>query len=872
MNIAIKNNMADVEKKTAVPRIEPKSSVILIIAVAAIYFIAARLSLLLAMGNSNATAVWPPSGIALAAILIWGYRLGPAIFFGAFFANILALKGIVNAPAYYIIASFSTAAGNMLEGIAGVYLIRRFTMTGNPFENIKDLFIFISLGSLASTMISATTGVSSYCLMTGDFLQFFSLWITWWLGDAAGILIVSPVIIMLKYKTLVRPGRSAIIEAGFASFILIISSFLIFWNNYHLDYLIIPILLWIALRFNRFEAAAAVFIVSGITIASTISGIGPVTAASLNTSLLYLQSYIGIISIITLFLSVLTYERGKSEKLRSDVQKQLYDIIEFLPDATFAINRDGRVIAWNRAIEELSGISKKEMIGKGDYSYAMPFFGEPRPILIDLVMKPPDAASMSAYDYIVQRKTILVAERYNPLLDRHLSGAASVLIDNDGNIYGAIESIRDISDRKTAELDLKRYKENLEEIVKERSASLLQANEQLTREIEERARAEKAHRESESKYRDLVESANSVILRWRPDGTITFINSFAQIFFGYSEAEIMGRNIMGTIVPSRESSSGRDLSLLVENIVRDPESHVFNENENIRKNGELVWIAWTNRPIMNEWGTVKEILSVGNDITARKRAEESLQKILSELAVAKDRAEDADRLKSAFLANMSHELRTPLNSIIGFTGIILQELVGPVNGEQKKQLEMVKNSANHLLALINDILDLSKIEAGQMTIAIEYVNLFTTIEKSLETVRPQIEKKGLSLIVDLEPILSMEIEGDKRRIEQILLNLLSNAIKYSESGTITVKAEKSGTSVQITVSDNGIGIKGADLEKLFKPFQQLDTGISRKYEGTGLGLSICKRLVELLGGRIWAESVVGQGSSFHFTLPIRERR
>ncbi|OHD64500.1 MAG: hypothetical protein A2176_02585 [Spirochaetes bacterium RBG_13_51_14] len=264
-----------------------------------------------AVGNTNVTSVWPPSGIALAVILLWGYRVGPAILVGAFFANILALKGSGLAPAYYIAASLATAIGNMLEAIIGAYLIRRFAATENPFDTVKGLFVFIIFGSLASTMISSTIGVGSYCFVIEEWPLFDQLWLTWWLGDAAGVLIVTPIVIMLKKKAPKTITGIQLIEAVIVLLILTVFSIWIFWNNYQLEYMIIPPLLWIAFRFGRLFSAGAVFLVSGIAIICTISGAGPLTSQTTHKSLLYLQSYIGVISIITLSLSVLTHERGE---------------------------------------------------------------------------------------------------------------------------------------------------------------------------------------------------------------------------------------------------------------------------------------------------------------------------------------------------------------------------------------------------------------------------------------------------------------------------------------------------------------------------------------------------------------------------------
>jgi signal transduction histidine kinase len=250
-------------------------------------------------------------------------------------------------------------------------------------------------------------------------------------------------------------------------------------------------------------------------------------------------------------------------------------------------------------------------------------------------------------------------------------------------------------------------------------------------------------------------------------------------------------------------------------------------------------------------------------------ANELLNRALGQVREAKERAEAADRTKSAFLATMSHELRTPLNSIIGFSGVLLQGLGGPLNREQSKQLGFVRDSANHLLALINDVLDLSKIEAGQLKVEPEEFDLSALLEKAVRTVRPLAEKKGLELGLAVAPGVG-RVYSDARRVEQILLNLLSNAIKFTEAGSVRVECEAAGGRIEVCVVDTGIGIKLEDMGNLFKPFVQLDDGSSRRFEGTGLGLSICRHLTTLLGGEVRAESEFGKGSRFVFSLPVRQ--
>lgn len=273
----------------------------------------------------------------------------------------------------------------------------------------------------------------------------------------------------------------------------------------------------------------------------------------------------------------------------------------------------------------------------------------------------------------------------------------------------------------------------------------------------------------------------------------------------------------------------------------------------------------------------------------RRRAEATLRELnetleykvaerTRELEATATRAEAADRLKSAFLATMSHELRTPLNSIIGFTGIVLQGLAGPLTPEQTKQLGMVRSSARHLLDLINDVLDLSKIEAGQLQVKPETFDLPTSIERVVASIGLMVEKKNLELHADVASELG-SMHSDRRRVEQIMLNLLNNAVKFTDRGSVTLRADRLPdfrpapdaspvAALRIRVRDTGIGIKPEDLKGLFQPFSQIDTGLTRQHEGTGLGLAICRRLATLLGGTIAADSVWSEGSEFTVVLPL----
>ncbi|MBN1165573.1 MAG: hypothetical protein JXA44_00415 [Methanospirillaceae archaeon] len=233
---------------------------------------------------------------------------------------------------------------------------------------------------------------------------------------------------------------------------------------------------------------------------------------------------------------------------------------------------------------------------------------------------------------------------------------------------------------------------------------------------------------------------------------------------------------------------------------------------------------------------------------------------------AKEQALKSDKLKTIFLETMSHELRTPLNSIIGFTGILLLELTGPLNPEQKKQLGLIQSSARHLLCQINDILDISKIETEELIILQNPVDIPNVVNSSVRAMIPDIEKKGLLLEVDIAPDAGV-IQGDSKRLEQVIMNLLSNAIKFTDTGTISVQVTRDKNEVVIQIRDTGIGIAENDRTSLFMPFQQVESGSTRRYDGAGLGLPIAGKLIELHKGRIEVSSSVGEGSEFRVYLP-----
>lgn len=371
------------------------------------------------------------------------------------------------------------------------------------------------------------------------------------------------------------------------------------------------------------------------------------------------------------------------------------------------------------------------------------------------------------------------------------------------------------------------------------------------------SRQTKKLKESEKRYEALTRVTPVGIFRTDVDGKTTFVNDTWCEISGLSFSEALGVGWLNAV----HSDDKKMLASNWQSVTSSSKSSTA-DYRFVHADGSVVWVIGQAVPEYNAKNELTGYVGTITDITERKKVEE--------LKVAVAKAESADKLKSAFLATMSHELRTPLNSIIGFTGILLQKLVGPLSVEQEKQLKMVQSSALHLLNLINDVLDISKIEADQVTIACEQFEITQVFSQCLEKIQPMALIKGLKLTKNIEHD-ALVLESDKRRVEQILINLLNNAVKFTESGEVVLKSKLIGETIQISVKDTGIGITDENIQTLFMPFKQIDTGLTRKYEGTGLGLSICKRLVELLGGKIWVESELDKGSEFIFTLPLQRR-
>ena len=843
------------------------------------YFVLATLGFKLAMTGTNATAIWIPTGLAMAVVLRRGLGVWPGIFLGALAANLFQLGSLGLSFWLLIGVAVATAIGNTLEAVLAGYLIERATGTRNPFDTGPDTIQFILLGALFSTALSAGVGTTAYCAATGRWDLFLGMGTTWWMGDAVGALVLVPLLTFSRVELASLPNETHR-EALATAALLCLLSLGVVHSVHSLVFLFLPILVLAAFRLGPFYASALVAFLCAVAGVFTFSGMGGfVRGVSAQEALLIQQGFLGSLAITTSVLAVSLRARKRLEAQLLQRSRLYLTLSEVNQAIVHAGDRPGLLNTTCRILVEHGGF-RMAWVGFKDHASGC------------LV---PEASAGFVHGYLDGRSFRWddSPEGQGPcgLAIREEREAIFGDCLNDPRFAPWREAAQALGYRTSCAFPIRQgdaitgalmaYHADPHAIGPEEGRLLEELAEDLgfaLNALETRLDL----LESERRMRSTLENVELLAVTLDLDGTITFCNDFLLGLTGWRREELLGRSCFESLLSAEVHPV---VHSLLANSLRASEIPMHQENEILTKDGAHRLVLWNNIILRDRAGATVGIASLGEDITERKQAEANLkehaaileqrvkertallQETNQELAQAVVQAQAADIAKSAFLATMSHELRTPLNSIIGFTGILVQELVGPLNDEQKKQLGMVRESSSHLLDLINDVLDISKIEAGQLEVKLNPFDLRACLEKCMHGVQPLAEKRGIRLDLDM-PREVGTISSDRRRVEQVFINILSNAIKFTEQGEVRVAGVLTGSEVEIQVRDTGIGIRPEDLAKLFRPFHQLDTGLTRKYEGTGLGLSISKRLIELLGGRIRVESELGKGSMFAFSLPL----
>ncbi len=509
---------------------------------------------------------------------------------------------------------------------------------------------------------------------------------------------------------------------------------------------------------------------------------------------------------------------------RLDAERWLAAIVESSDDAIISKTLDGIITSWNAAAERIFGYSAAEAIG------------EPITIIIPPELLPDEAEIL---DRLRRGERLSHVETTRIRKDgSRVTVALSIspIRDADGKITGISKIARDVSELKK-----------------------LLAREAL-------AQAEAV---AERGFHEMIENAPDAILQVGRNGKILIANRTAERLFGYTREELIGAGV-DTLVPgSVRSQHAVDREKFASSGVSRPMGLGL-ELYARRKDGSELPVEISLSPTQSASGVT--ITAVIRDVTERRRAEQQIQSLQqSYMAELENRHKEAERLnmlKSEFIASVSHELRTPLHTIIGFAELLGEEGEGPLNEKQRRFLRHIQTDSEHLLGLINDVLDLSMIEASGLTLRTESLRLRTAISEAVNAIRPFATARAVT--VREGEIPGVDVLADPLRLRQILYNLLSNGVKFTAAGgEVAVTAAIDGELVRITVSDTGVGIAQEEFERIFDKFYQVGKTTVGVRQGTGLGLTICRQLVEMQGGRIWVESEPGKGSRFHFTLPTQ---
>ncbi len=793
----------------------------------AVYFLGGLLGKQASFLSGSIALLWPPAGIALAAILLFGYRFWPGVALGAF-----AFSFMNGVPIGFF--TVGTAIGNTMGAVVCTFLLRNIANFDNSLERTRDVAAYVGLACFLGTTVNATFNVVGLAYTgTTSWENLFSTILEWWVPNALAVLVVAPFILVWATPTSLRWSPRLIIEAVLCCSGLAVGTLISFhsWfvsgiQNYPMAYLPFPFLVWGALRFGQRGATSGTLLVTILALYSLLCGRGPFHTNSEPESLMLIGSYIGVLAVTNLLLAAAASERRRAEEATSKSEKRFRAVVEDQTDMICRFKPDGKLSFVNGAYCRFHGHPPQELLGTD-------FFG-----------------TLCREDIAVPLSWFEASPREQPMVsfDHRVTGLEGLMTWHQLTVRRLFRE-----DGSTAEFQA------------------------VIQDITHRKQHEEALRASEEKYRSLVANIPDVV--WTANGSkgFVYISENVQNVLGYTPVEI----IQGGRALWTQRVHPNDLRRFEESHARLFENHERLDVEFRMRNrdGEWIWLHSRAPAAQLRQG---EPCADGlfSDITQRKRVEAALRK-------SKEAAEAANRAKSQFLANMSHELRTPLNAIIGFSEILGDQTFGDLNGRQLKYSSNILHSGRHLLQLINDILDLSKVEAGRLELSRALFSVPTAMQNMHILVKTLAGKKNIKLEFRVEPTLP-PLCADQAKFKQIMYNLISNAIKFTPAGgrvTLTAVRESRSTELglpqrglstsadclKVAVADTGIGVHPQHHERIFVEFEQVDSSYGRQQEGTGLGLTLTRKLVEMHGGHLWVESdgVEGHGSTFTFLLPFQ---
>ncbi|MEO1347192.1 MAG: PAS domain S-box protein [Cyanobacteria bacterium J06635_15] len=536
-------------------------------------------------------------------------------------------------------------------------------------------------------------------------------------------------------------------------------------------------------------------------------------------------------------------ERRQAEARLRESEQRYASLAAAAPVGIFRTNASGQCIYVNERWSQITGLTPDSSVGEGWQQGLHP---DDRDSVATEWAQSVQGRHPFQLEYRFRRADGVVTWVYGQFIAEW---------NTHGHLIGYLGTITDISDRKQAEKQLQQLNQGLETKVAERTAAL---------------------QEREARYRALRDKASDAILVADLQGNLLEVNRKAEELLGYSREQLTQMN--QSQLCTAEDLERFNATFL--EVVAGTQTQTLNARL-MRQDGQVIRVDIT-ATIVNI-GDTSIIQGIFRDITERHKTQQQLTERNQQLAITNEELARATRLKDEFLANMSHELRTPLNTILGMTEGLQEAIFGDLNTDQHKALQAIKHSGSHLLALINDILDVAKIESGQMDLNRTATDVASLCQSGLAFITRQALKKRIRVETELPPHLP-DLWVDERRIIQVLINLLNNAVKFTpEGGRITLAVSRPQPSansdaadslsqnyLRIAVIDTGIGIAPDDINKLFQPFIQIDSALNRNYEGTGLGLALVKRIVECHGGQVGLTSQVGGGSHFTIDLPCED--
>jgi signal transduction histidine kinase/ActR/RegA family two-component response regulator len=879
--------------------------------IAVAYALAGKVGLRFAVVNPSATALWPPAGIALAGFLLFGARIWPAIFIGAFFVNVTTAGSVAT--------SLGIAVGNTLEAAVGAWLVRRFAQGARAFERAPDIFRFALLAGMVSTAVSATIGVTTLALGGyAPWAAFGSIWLTWWMGDAAGDILVTPVLVLWSREhSLGALGRRPLEAAALA-----VSVVLVGWVTFGggaapgapLTFLSIPPLIWAAFRFGRREAATAVVVLSAIAVAGTVRGFGPFTYGTPNESLLLLQAFAATMAATILPVAALVWERRAAEEERATLltrarvaqadaegRRQVAEELAHVA-RTVSESLDGSAVAEHivQVVLDLfhARASGLRLLAADGALVGLSFGGGMKSAFAPGHIVRGGPASVSGLAIMQGRAAWTEDSFADPRLDlaedlRRAMTAAddgavlAVPLQVKGRIFGAL-SIADRAGRrftKTEADTLQAFADQAALALE--NARLYEDARRQTLEAEvvaDLARRINASLDLDTTLERLLEGARElcdgdlakIALRDPRTGTVVLRHRVGTRWTGYHDGMTVGAGkgsggqVLITGRPFRTENYAEDPRVSQDDLPGAAEEGILAQLVvPIPGDGTLVGLLYverrTSRPFTDRDEAILGRLADHAAIAIRN------VQLFAREQTARTEAETANRAKDSFLAVLSHELRTPLNAMTGW----VRMLRNPKLDEDKRAhgLDVIERNARLQAQLINDLLDVSRIIAGKLELERYPVDLVPVIQEAIDAVRSEVEAKGVALAVDLEDATG-EVLGDARRLLQVVGNLLSNAIKFTPAGgRLTVSLAGRNHRARLTVSDTGEGIAPELLPHIFEAFRQADNSSTRAHQGLGLGLAIVRQIVESHGGRIHAESAgPGRGATFTIELPIATLR